>query len=129
MTDRRPLLLGASLALLIGTVGVAALPGAAYAWTLLGGLGMGVLFTIMLTLPLDLSAHPTEAGAIAGVMLAGGYTTAALAPVLLGALRDATGSFSAVLAGVAVTAAVLVGVLSLVPRVTPRSASVAGAGA
>lgn len=118
IADRRVLLTAAAVALAIASVGVAAVPGGGYVWVALAGLAMGILFTIMLTLPLDLSSQPTEAGAIAGVMLAGGYTLAALAPVLLGALRDATGSFGAVLAGIAGGAVVLVAVLACIPRTT-----------
>ncbi len=125
IADRRAVLTGAAVLLAVGAVGVTVFPGGAYAWMSLAGLGMGILFTIMLTVPLDLSSHPTEAGAIAGVMLTGGYTMAALAPVLLGAVRDATGSFGAVLGAVAVGAVALVGVLLLIPRTTHRG--VAGA--
>ncbi len=115
IADHRRLLGAAAAVLAVGTVGVAAVPPAAYAGAACAGLGMGVLFTVVLTLPLDLGAHPTEAGAIAGVMLAGGYTMAALAPVLLGAVRDATGSFNGVLFTVAGGAILLVVVCGLVP--------------
>ncbi len=115
-SDRRALLTAGAVVLAVGAVGVTALPGVAYVWASLAGLSMGVLFTAMLTLPLDLSSHPTEAGAIAGVMLTGGYTMAALAPVVLGGVRDATGSFGAVLVAVAVAAVALVGVFRLIPR-------------
>lgn len=115
VADRRMLLLGAAGLLALGSAGAAAVPGVAYGWMVLAGLGMGVLFTVMLTLPLDLGAHPTQAGAIAGVMLTGGYAAAALAPVVLGAVRDATGSFSAVLYAVAGGAAVLIAVCTIIP--------------
>lgn len=118
IANRRALLTGAAACWATGAIGFAAVPGLAYAWALLAGLAMGILFTVMLTLPLDLSAQPTEAGAIAGVMLAGGYTIAALAPVLLGAVRDASGSFSAVLVAVAIASSLLVAVLALIPRTT-----------
>jgi len=126
-TDRRGLLLVAAAALALGSAGVAALPLLAYGWAALAGLGMGVLFTVILTLPLDLGAHPTRAGAIAGVMLTGGYTTASLAPVVLGALRDATGSFGGVLYAVAGGAVLLLGICALVPT-RPAPVPVGGQG-
>jgi CP family cyanate transporter-like MFS transporter len=120
VAERRRLLAAAAVVLALGAAGVAALPDAAYLWATLAGLGMGVLFTVVLTLPLDLGAHPTQAGAIAGVMLSGGYTAAALAPVLLGAVRDATGSYGGVLLAVAVAAVVLVAICLLVPKGSGR---------
>src|SRR5262249_21156202 len=40
---------------------------------------------------------PVEVGAMAAMMLGVGYTVSSLAPVALGGVRDATGSFTAVL--------------------------------
>jgi len=114
--DRRPLLRAAAVAGAVAVAGLAAVPGGAWAWAFLAGLGVGTVFALLLTLPLDLSSHATQAGAIAAVMLTGGYTSAALTPVVLGALRDATGSFSAALAVLAGAAAVLVGAVLLLPR-------------
>jgi CP family cyanate transporter-like MFS transporter len=119
--DRRPFLRAAALTSAVAVAGLAAVPGGAWLWAFLAGLGIGTLFALLLTLPLDLSAHPTQAGAIAAVMLTGGYTSAALTPVVLGALRDATGSFSTALHVLAGTAAVLVGAVLLLPRGTPAA--------
>ena len=121
--DRRVLLGAAACVLAAGAIGVALVPSAAYVGAVLAGLGMGLLFTAVLTVPLDLGAGPTEAGAIAGVMLTGGYVAAACSPVILGALRDATGSFTGVLDGVAGTAVTLVAVCLLLPRGTHNAAS------
>ena len=46
--------------------------------------------------------------ALAGMMLGVGYTLSATSPLLLGALRDATGGFDAVLWALVVLAALLV---------------------
>jgi CP family cyanate transporter-like MFS transporter len=121
--DRRVLLGGAACVLAAGAIGVALVPSTAYAGAVLAGLGMGLLFTVVLTVPLDLAASPTEAGAIAGVMLTGGYLAAACSPVILGVLRDATGSFTGVLDGVAGTSVALLGVCLLLPRGTHSAAS------
>jgi CP family cyanate transporter-like MFS transporter len=94
----------ASGALTAFAVGIAALPGGGFAWAILGGLASGALFPLVITLPLDVAHDPAEVGAAAAMMLGGGYVIAALGPFILGAVRDATGSFHAslwVLAGVA----------------------------
>jgi CP family cyanate transporter-like MFS transporter len=119
--DRRRLLRAAAVAGAVAVAGLAAVPDGAWLWAGLAGLGIGTLFAVLLTLPLDLSSHATEAGAIAAVMLTGGYTSAALTPVVLGALRDATGSFSAALYGLAGAAAVLLAAAFLLPRGRPAA--------
>jgi cyanate permease len=58
---------------------------------------------------------------VAGVVLGAGYTIAALAPTLLGALRDMTGSFSSALWSL-VAAAVA---LSVATRLASRRTTVA----
>jgi CP family cyanate transporter-like MFS transporter len=50
-----------------------------------------------MTLPLDAAERPAEVAALAGMMLGVGYSLAASSPLLLGALRDLTGGFDAVL--------------------------------
>jgi len=119
--DRRPIVRGAALIGAVAVAGLAAVPDGAWLWAFLAGLGVGTLFALLLTLPLDLSSHPTQAGAIAAVMLTGGYTSAAVTPVVLGALRDATGSFSAALYALAGAAAVLLVAAVLLPRGRPAA--------
>ena len=58
------------------------------------GLGAGGLFPLTLTLPLDAMHEESEVAGYAAMMLTGGYAVAALGPVVLGVLRDATGDFS-----------------------------------
>ena len=60
--------------------------------------------------PLDAADRPAEVASLAGMMLGVGYTLSALSPLLLGALRDATGGFTAVVWALVVAAAVLVAV-------------------
>lgn len=125
--DRRTILVGAAVVLAVGCALAAAVPSVGYGAAVLVGLGMGVLFTVMLTLPLDLGARPTEAGAVAGLMFTGGYAAAAVAPVVLGAVRDSTGSFNAVLVAVAVAAAVNVAGCLLISARASRGAVVPSA--
>ena len=61
------------------------------------GIAIGPLFPLTMTLPLDAAERPAEVAALAGMMLGVGYTLSATSPLLLGALRDATGGFTAVL--------------------------------
>lgn len=94
---RRPYLLGMSLVFVTGAAGLVALPGAAYGWALLAGIAQGAMFALVMTLPLDFEDRPERVGALVAMMLGVGYTLAATSPFLLGAIRDVTGSFDAVL--------------------------------
>lgn len=84
-------------------------PAAAYACVAAMGGTLGTVFALSLTLPLDVAATPREVGAASGLMLGVGYGTAALAPVVLGAIRDLTdsltgGLWALVVIGIATTA-------------------------
>ena len=94
---RSPFLLGLSLCFVTGATILVAAPGIAYAGALLAGIAQGGLFALVMTLPLDFEHTPERVGALVAMMLGLGYTIAALSPFLLGAIRDATGSFDAVL--------------------------------
>ncbi len=101
----------------VATVGIATLPGGGWLWAALAGFGVGAAFPMMLTLPLDLGTDPAETGATVGVMLGAGYIITAAGPLLLGAVRDLTGSFSTSLwLLVVVSVGFLVSVLPLSPR-------------
>jgi CP family cyanate transporter-like MFS transporter len=103
-------------ALFLGTVGVATMPDAGWAWAVLAGAGIGATFPLTLTLPLDVARDPADTGAVVGLMLGAGYTIAAAGPFLLGAVRDLTGSFSASLwVLVAVAGALVLAILPLSP--------------
>jgi MFS transporter, CP family, cyanate transporter len=94
---RSPFLLGLSLGFMTGATILVAAPGLAYFGVLLAGIAQGGLFSLVLTLPLDFERTPERVGALVAMMLGLGYTIAATSPFLLGAIRDATGSFDAVL--------------------------------
>jgi MFS transporter, CP family, cyanate transporter len=95
--SRRLWLTAASAVTVAGMLGLAALPAAAFAWATIAGAAIGAVFPLSLTLCLDVAHDASDAGAVAALVLLGGYTLSALSPVGLGALRDATGSFSPVL--------------------------------
>lgn len=101
----------------VATVGIATLPGGGWLWVTLAGFGIGAAFPMMLTLPLDVAMDPAQTGATVGLMLGAGYTITATGPLLLGAVRDLTGSFSTSLwLLVAIATGFLLSVLPLSPR-------------
>jgi CP family cyanate transporter-like MFS transporter len=105
--SRRLYLVTASATMLLGVIGLAAVPNGAWVWATLVGMANGTLFPLILTLPLDVAEHPAQVGAVVGLMLGFGYVLAAVSPFALGAIRDATGSFTAALWAIAAAGAVL----------------------
>ena len=92
---RRAWLVGMATTFAIGTAGLVLLPSLAYAWVVALGIASGGMFALVLTLPLDLEDEPGRVGALVGMMLGLGYTIGAISPVILGGVRDLTGSFTA----------------------------------
>ena len=92
---RRSQLLVSALAAIVGLVGVLVAPDAAVLWAVILGLSLGAVFPLVLTLPVDVADRPADVGAVAALMLLGGYILSSIAPVLLGGIRDLTGSFVA----------------------------------
>jgi CP family cyanate transporter-like MFS transporter len=95
--SRRAWLVGGGLVVVAAFLGLLRHPEHARAWAALLGATVGMLFSLTMTLPLDVCEHPEDVGAVAAVMLGVGYTLAAGAPAALGAVRDATGTFVPVL--------------------------------
>jgi CP family cyanate transporter-like MFS transporter len=93
--SRRALLLPPAFCLAAGATAIALDPAHALAWACILGIGNGAIFPLMMTLPLDAADRPEQVAGLVGMMLGIGYTAGALAPVLMGVLRDATGSFDA----------------------------------
>ena len=94
---RRPWLLTMSVLFFTGAVGLVAMPALGFAWATVAGVAQGGMFALVMTVPLDLEERPERVGALVAMMLGLGYTFAAVAPFALGAIRDATRSFDAVL--------------------------------
>jgi CP family cyanate transporter-like MFS transporter len=89
-------------------VGVVLLPGAGWLWAVLLGMSIGPLFPLTMTLPLDAADGPAEVAALAGMMLGLGYVLSSAGPLVLGAVRDLTGGFKAVLWVLVAVSALLV---------------------
>ena len=110
---------------LVGVLGVILAPAGGWVWAVAIGIANGMLFPSMMLMPLDVADHPEDVGAMVAMMFGGGYTLAALGPVVFGLLRDQTGSFTLAMWVIfAITAvAVVVALLSSNPglRRRPRS--------
>jgi CP family cyanate transporter-like MFS transporter len=88
-------LIAAAAALALATVGIVLVPAAGFGWSVLAGGALGTIFPLCMAATVDLGRDAHEVTRATGIMLGGGYLVAALAPLVLGALRDATGSFTA----------------------------------
>jgi CP family cyanate transporter-like MFS transporter len=111
--SRRQQLIAAAGGTAIGMAGTAIAPDLAFVWILLLGLGLGAIFPLLLTLPVDVADDPSHAGSVAALMLLGGYVLASMGPVVLGIARDVSGSFSTSLWLLVVTATVFLGLTGL----------------
>jgi MFS transporter, CP family, cyanate transporter len=90
--DRRYWLLGTAAALTVALVWIGLAPTTmSWVWLTVFGLGSGGAFPLLLALVLDLADGPEEAVSLTSWMLGLGYLLAGLTPVVVGALRDATG--------------------------------------
>jgi CP family cyanate transporter-like MFS transporter len=95
----------------IAAIGFATIGDGSFAWAALAGYTNGALFPLLLAQPLRLASSSAQVAQVSAVMLGGGYSIAAIAPVVLGAARDRTGSFGFGLALIAVAAIVLAGLI------------------
>jgi MFS transporter, CP family, cyanate transporter len=93
-TRRSQLVLAAAVGA-VAFAGINIAPEATVAWVVFLGLALGAVFPLVLTLPLDVADAPSQVGAVAALMLFGGYLLSSIGPFVLGAARDATGDFAA----------------------------------
>lgn len=121
--DRRRWVAVAAFLDAAGLLGLAFIPTVLpWLWVSLFAIGNGALFPLSLTLPLDVSDDASEVGNVVAWTLGLGYLFSATGPVLVGSLRDASGSFTlpfALLAGFAL----MIVVLALVALPRPRAAT------
>ncbi len=91
---RRMLMVLGTLLSALGLAGAAFAPLAApWLWAVSIGLGLGVQFTLALTLPVDFGTTSEEVGRLTAMAMSVGYLLASIGPVAIGWLRDVTGSF------------------------------------
>ena len=89
-------------------------------WVCAFGIGTGSIFSLMLTMPLDLRDSQSEIDGLTGWMLGLGYIMSAVAPALVGVGRDITGNFELPL----IVMSVLgfgAGLVALSPALHPRA--------
>ena len=107
-TVRRLLMVLGMLLSVLGLAGAAFMPLAApWVWAVSTGLGLGVQFTLALTLPVEFGADPEEVGRLTAMAMSVGYLLASIGPVAIGWLRDLSGSFEAPIALLAALVLVL----------------------
>lgn len=94
---RRRWLVAMATSFAVGVIGFVLLPGTAYAWAVAVGLASGGMFALVMTVPLDIERDARRVGALVGMMLGLGYTIGAVSPIVLGAVRDLTGTFTGAL--------------------------------
>jgi CP family cyanate transporter-like MFS transporter len=95
--SRRRFFVGCAAVMVVALAGVVLVPGGGFAWAALYGFVNGGLFALVMTLPLDVADDPRQVAAVAGLMLGAGYCLTSVAPFLLGAVRDLSGSFTGAL--------------------------------
>ncbi|MBB3676809.1 CynX/NimT family MFS transporter [Modestobacter versicolor] len=106
--DQRLLILAATGLFAVAVVGQLAAPGASLLWIVLAGAAGGSCIVLALSLFGLRTRDHHQAAALSGMAQSVGYAMAAAGPFLLGALHDATGSWTAplvVLLGVLVVQA------------------------
>ena len=115
--DRRPLVAGAVLLTVLGTLGIAAVPTAApWLWVTLMGLGQGAGFSLGLVKLVDYAPTPAASARLSAMVFLFSYSLASTGPFLFGAVRDATDSFAIPFGALVVVALVQ---LALTPRLHP----------
>ncbi len=116
--DRRPLLVGTLALSVIGAVWLAVLPATmTWAATSVLGLGIGAGFSLGLIVLADYAADAPAATGLTAMVFLVSYGAAALSPVTVGTLRDATGSFTLPFSLLIVVAVIELGLGS---RLDPR---------
>lgn len=96
MRDQRLLSVVPSVPWMLGLVGLLTDPaGPTWLWMLLTGVGQGAGISLVLTLVVLRAHDATHAAALSGMAQAVGYLIAALGPLLLGVVRDLSGSWHA----------------------------------
>lgn len=104
--DRRPWLVSGAVMLAVGSFLVAVVPlQTPWLGASLVGFGIGIMFPLALTLPLDYAQTPEQASATTAMVLGVGYVLAATSPFAVGVLRDVSGSYETPFVVTAVIAA------------------------
>jgi CP family cyanate transporter-like MFS transporter len=95
--SRLSYLVGGLSLVLIGLLLAILAPAAGIGAAILMGFGIGRGFSLSMALPVDVAHDGASVAATTGLMLLVAYTVAAASPVGLGAIRDVTGCYAAVM--------------------------------
>jgi MFS transporter, CP family, cyanate transporter len=96
LRDQRPIALAGGVVVVVGWLGVLVDPMLApWLWSALLGIGFGTGFTLVLALFVLRARDAAHAAALSGMAQSVGYTLAAIGPIAVGALHDATGGWGA----------------------------------
>jgi CP family cyanate transporter-like MFS transporter len=105
--DRRPWLAGSSATMAAGILGLALAPAAApVLWIVLVSSGSGGLFSLTISMPLDLHETPADVADLVTWILGIGFLLTAAGPVVTGAIRDHAGGFPVAMLVLAAVASV-----------------------
>ncbi len=107
--DQRLLGVLAPSLFLTAAVGILVAPHQAAIWTSLGGIAGGAAIVLALSFFGLRTSHHTQAAALSGMAQAVGYLVAAAGPIAVGALHDATGSWTPALVVIVALEAILIG--------------------
>lgn len=118
-TDDRRLWFAVMIALItVSTGGIAIAPVLfPWSWSAIFGIGIGGLFSLALTLPVDFAADQDATDRVSAMAMGVGFTVAAVGPFVIGAVRDVTGGYTPAFVGLTVISLLLF-VLSL--QFSPR---------
>ncbi len=95
LPDRRPVLVAAVSLTVAGCAWLLVLPDTLpWVASIVVGFGLGGGFSLALVRVVDYAANPAASSRLVAMVFLVGYSVAAVAPVLVGALRDATGGFT-----------------------------------
>lgn len=98
--DRRPWLALTIGLNTIGLVGIVRYPFVSpWGWVVLAGVGLGGLFALILTLPVDLARNANVADQLTPMMLGVGYIVGSIGPFAIGWVRDSFGSYDPAFTG------------------------------
>ncbi|MFI0481816.1 CynX/NimT family MFS transporter [Actinomadura sp. 9N215] len=106
--DQRPLVIGTVVLTMAGFIGTVWAPiGTVWVWAVVLGLGQGLGFASALSF-IGLRAHDAQVAAqLSGMAQGVGYVIAALGPLAIGALHDATNGWTVPIAAVLLVCAVM----------------------
>ena len=108
--DRRPWFYLMAVLVTVGTAGIALSPTSfPWVWSAVFGTGIGGLFSLALTLPVDFGETGDATDRLSAMAMGIGFGVAAIGPFVIGAIRDLTGGFTSSFIGLTVLGVAMLG--------------------